>query len=107
MNSSRRRNRTASVSLASGSSGASTSTSTDIPQATNHSITIIKKKTAPVVTTGNLEKLFREGHILFENENSLSQSACLDYLKGNLMECKLALTNVISRDFRTFNRLIN
>ena len=78
--------------LSSGSSG----TSRRFP-----TITVIKKKTAPTVTAATLEKMFSDGNILFENSVGLSQKECLAKLKGNLLECKLALSKVKVKDFRS------
>ena len=59
------------------------------------------RKASPPITSDNLEKMFKDGFILFENGNNLSQGECLKLLKGNLLECRLALTRVKDKDFRT------
>lgn len=64
-------------------------------------INVVKKKTAPAVTAANLEKMVRDGHVLFETSEKLSQKQCLDLMKSNLLECKIALSKVKSRDFRS------
>jgi len=64
-------------------------------------ILIFKKKSAPTITSTNLETLFRDGNIAFENNDGLSGEKCLKLLKGNLLECKNAITKSKIKDFRT------
>jgi len=71
------------------------------PRNTLSGITIIKRKTAPKVTTGNLEEMFRTNQIIFENTSNMSQEDCLEALKTNLIDCKLAVLSVKTKDFRT------
>lgn len=71
------------------------------------SIRIFKKKTAPSITPMNLEKMFKEGHVIFENSGGLSQSECMKALKASLIDCKLALSKIQVRDFRSVKTSIN
>ena len=53
-------------------------------------INIVKNGTVKL-DSANLESNFRKGKIKFECSTGLSQEQCLEYLKGNLIECKLAI----------------
>ena len=63
-------------------------------------IQIVRKKTAPKVTTSNLETLYRGGHVLFENSDGNSQAQCFNLLQGNSSLLNLALSKVKTKDFR-------
>jgi hypothetical protein len=71
--------------------------SSDDTLATIH---IIKKKSAPRVTTANLKSLFLEGHVYFETSSGLNQEQCHAFLVENSILCDIALTKVKVKDFR-------
>jgi len=64
-------------------------------------ITILKKKTTPTITSSNIERLYKEGFLRFDTPEKLSTERCLQLLLGNLMECKVAISKSVTRDFRS------
>lgn len=85
------------------SSRPSTSTSLKKKTDTFPSICIVKRKTAPAVTSASLETMYREGLVRFENNDGLDQDKCLELLKGNMLERKIALSKIKVKDFRSKN----
>jgi len=65
------------------------------------SIFIIKKKTAPMLTSNNIEKLYRDGQIILESSEKLPPDECLRLLLGDLIECKTAISKAKTKDFRS------
>jgi hypothetical protein len=60
------------------------------------------KKTAPNnITAANLEKMHRDGNVIFDETGGMTHEQCLLHFKGNLLECKVALSKIKVRDFRT------
>ena len=72
----------------------------DVPAASSSSastvikpkISITKSKSCPQINSGNLEKLFNEGLISFQNSQGFSSVDCLEYFRNNLLDCKTAIS---------------
>ena len=75
----------------------------DVPLNNVPKISIFKKKTAPAVSSRNMESLFNKGDILIECNNEFTPQECLSYLKNNLLLCKKVLLDVKTKYFRSKN----
>ena len=56
----------------------------------NHVVNIIRIS-AVKLDSNNIESNFCKGKIKFECSSGLTQEECLNYLKNNLIECKMAI----------------
>ena len=71
----------------------------DNPTLIGPKISIVKKKNCPPISSRNIGDLLKQGYLMFKHDNNLSNVQCLEYFKGNLMECKSAISKAVTKEF--------